>query len=435
LRSRPIYYGWTIVVVAFLSLGTWLAMRTTFSLFLIALLDEFHWSRAAAAGVQSVSFIVYMCSAPLVGSLIDRFGPRRVIPPGIVVLCAGLFLSSRVHTLAQFYLFYGVIAGFGVTFVSISPFSAVLSRWFQKKRGLASGIAVSGMGVGTFVFVPLTQYVIGGAGWRSAFMVLSGCIFLFLLPLSALLLRRSPQDMGLAVDGAEGIAERKRGIEIVDRVWAETDWTLKRAAREVRFWSLLLFSLLIIFPVYLVVIHGAKVLADSGLGKMDVAFMIAVVGITSSAFQVFWGWLSDRVGREVTVSLGATALMLAIFLLLLVEAGARPVADVPLRLLLRLWVGCHRPHVHGDGGRSFSGKIVRPDLWHYRGGDRCRLCARAMAGRSYLRCDRQLSHSLSRRNRVVRCILSVCLGCGAQEGAPPPKGLILTAVPFSARPG
>jgi len=321
LRSRPIYYGWTIVVVAFLSLGTWLAMRTTFSLFLIALLDEFHWSRAAAAGVQSVSFIVYMCSAPLVGSLIDRFGPRRVIPPGIVVLCAGLFLSSRVHTLAQFYLFYGVIAGFGVTFVSISPFSAVLSRWFQKKRGLASGIAVSGMGVGTFVFVPLTQYVIGGAGWRSAFMVLSGCIFLFLLPLSALLLRRSPQDMGLAVDGAEGIAERKRGIEIVDRVWAETDWTLKRAAREVRFWSLLLFSLLIIFPVYLVVIHGAKVLADSGLGKMDVAFMIAVVGITSSAFQVFWGWLSDRVGREVTVSLGATALMLAIFLLLLVEQG------------------------------------------------------------------------------------------------------------------
>ncbi len=321
MRDRPFYYGWTIVAVAFLSLGTWLAMRTTFSLFLIALLDEFHWSRAAAAGVQSVSFIVYTCSAPLVGWLIDRFGPRRVIPPGIVVLCAGLFLSSRVHTLAQFYLFYGVIAAFGVTFVSISPFSAVLSRWFQKKRGLASGIAVSGMGVGTFVFVPLTQYVIGGAGWRTAFMVLSGCIFLFLLPLSALLLRRNPQDMGLAVDGAAGVAERKRGIEVVDRVWAETDWTLKRAARKGRFWSLLLFSFFIIFPVYLVVIHGAKVLADSGFHKMNVAFMIAMVGITSSAFQIFWGWLSDRIGREITVSMGAVALVLAIFCLLLVEAG------------------------------------------------------------------------------------------------------------------
>ena len=77
----PFYYGWMIVLIAFLSMGIWLAMRTTFSVFLVALLDEFHWSRAAAAGVQSVSFIVYAFSAPLVGTMIDRFGPRRVVPP------------------------------------------------------------------------------------------------------------------------------------------------------------------------------------------------------------------------------------------------------------------------------------------------------------------------------------------------------------------
>lgn len=321
MRYRPFYYGWTIVGVAFLSLGTWLAMRTTFSLFLVALLDEFHWSRAAAAGVQSVSFVVYTCSAPLVGLLIDRFGPRRVIPPGIILLCAGLFLSSLVRTLPQFYLFYGGIAALGVTFVSISPFSAVLSRWFQKKRGLASGIAVSGMGVGTFVFVPLTQYVIGSAGWRSAFVALSAAVFVLLFPLSALLLRRSPQEMGLEVDGADGITGRKRGMEVVDPLWAGTEWTLKRAAKEGRFWSLLFFSFLIIFPVYLVVIHGAKLLADSGFSRMDVAFMIAMIGITSSAFQIFWGWLSDRAGREIAFSLGAAAMVLAIFLLLLVESG------------------------------------------------------------------------------------------------------------------
>ena len=115
----------------------------------------------------------HTCSAPLVGILIDKFGPRRVIPPGIIVLCAGLALSAHVHSLGQLYLFYGVIAAFGVTFISISPYSAVLSHWFQKKRGLASGIAVSGMGFGTFAFAPLTQYVIGAAGWRTAFTVLA----------------------------------------------------------------------------------------------------------------------------------------------------------------------------------------------------------------------------------------------------------------------
>lgn len=296
-------------------------MRTTYSVFLVALLDEFHWSRAAAAGVQSVSFMVYTCSAPLVGTLLDRFGPRRVILPGIALLCAGLFLSSAVRSLVQFYLVYGVLVAFGVTFVSISAYSVVLSRWFQKRRGLASGVAVSGMGVGTFVLVPLTQYVIGHAGWRTAFVVLSGLVFLLLFPLSALLLRQRPQDMGLKMDGADGAGPKKRGIEIVDALWAGTDWTLKRAVREGRFWSLLAFAFFAIFPLYLVLIHGAKLLADCGFGAMKVAFMIAMAGLTCSAFQVVWGWLSDWAGREITLTAGTAVFVFGIFLLLLVEAG------------------------------------------------------------------------------------------------------------------
>ena len=372
-RPGPFYYGWTIVAVAFLSLGTWLAMRTTFSLFLIALLDEFHWSRAAAAGVQSVSFVgLYVLGAPrgvadrqvraeARHSTRDRRALRRSFP------------FEPVHTLAQFYLFYGVIAAFGVTFVSISPFSAVLSRWFQKKRGLASGIAVSGMGVGTFIFVPLTQHIIGGAGWRTAFTVLSGCILLFLLPLSALLLRRDPRDMGLVVDGGGGVVERGKGFEVVDAAWAETDWTLKRAAREGRFWSLLLFSFLIIFPVYLVVIHGAKVLADSGFRKMDVAFMIAVVGITSSAFQIFWGWLSDRIGREMTVTVGAAALVVAIFLLLLVEEGRGRAPAYLFVFFFGCGWGVTAPMFMATAADLFQGRLLRPGLRRHRGGDWRRL--------------------------------------------------------------
>jgi MFS family permease len=335
--SFPFYYGWVIVGIAFLSMGVWLAMRATFSVFLVVLLDEFHWSRASAAGVQSLSFIVYTCSAPLVGMLIDRFGPRRVILPGIILLCAGLLLSATVQTLFQFYLFYGVIAACGVTFVSITAYSAILSHWFDARRGLASGIAVSGMGIGTFALVPLIQYVIGAQGWRFAFMVLSGLIFLLLFPLTAVFLRHKPSELGLQPDGADLGTEPKRGpVEVIDPRWAETDWTLKRVLREGRFWSLLAMGFLSIIPFYLVLIHGAKLLIDRGFDGMGAAFMIAFIGINSSVFKIFWGWLSDRIGREITFSAGIAATALGVFFLLLYEAGgSRQTA-----YLFALFFGC-----------------------------------------------------------------------------------------------
>ena len=318
----PFYYGWVIVVIAFLSMGTWLAMRTTFSVFLVALLDEFHWSRASAAGVQSVSFIVYTLSAPLVGALIDRFGPRKVILPGIIVLSAGLFICASLRSLMEFYFFYGVLVAFGVTFVSIIAYSAVLSHWFQRRRGLASGIAVSGMGIGSFALVPLTQYVIIALGWRSAFKALAGVVFLLLFPLTALFLRHKPSDLGLEVDGT-GAATRptRRSMEVVDHEWARTDWTLRLASREGRFWSVLVFSFLVIVPIYLIVIHGVRLLTDCGFDRMRAAFMIAGLGVFTSPSQIFWGWLSDRVGRERTFTMGTLFVVLGALCLLLTDWG------------------------------------------------------------------------------------------------------------------
>ena len=139
------YYGWIIVGVALVSMAFWLGIRSSFSVFYVALLEEFHWTRAGSAGVQSMALLIYTLLAPLVGALIDRFGPRRVVVPGILVLALGLVLCSRIETLNQFYLFYGVVLGTGITCIGIITYSAILAHWFEKKRGLASGIAVSGI--------------------------------------------------------------------------------------------------------------------------------------------------------------------------------------------------------------------------------------------------------------------------------------------------
>ena len=164
LRYRG-FYGWIIVMVALVSMAFWIGIRTSFSVFYVALLEEFSWSRGDSAGAQSLALITYTVLAPLVGWLIDRFGPRRVIVPGILVLVIGLVMCATIKTLTQFYIFYGVFMGSGITCIGIISYSAILAHWFQKKRGLASGIAVSGMGLGTFLFVPVSQFFIDTVGW------------------------------------------------------------------------------------------------------------------------------------------------------------------------------------------------------------------------------------------------------------------------------
>ena len=131
------YYGWIIVAVALVSMAFWMGIRTSFSVFYVALLEDFPWNRAGSAGVQSMALITYTFMAPLVGGLIDRFGPRRVIAPGILILAVGLMLCSKIEILTQFYIFYGVIVGAGISCIGIVSYSSILAHWFEKKRGMA----------------------------------------------------------------------------------------------------------------------------------------------------------------------------------------------------------------------------------------------------------------------------------------------------------
>jgi len=322
--TLPFYYGWMIVGLGLISMCFWTGIRSSFSVFYVALLEAFPWSRGGAAGVQSLAFVVYLILAPLIGGLIDRYGPRRVILPGIMVLCIGLILSSYTRGLGQFYFFYGVVVASGVSFISIVAYSSILAHWFEKRRGLAVGVAVSGMGLGTFLLVPLTQYFISLWGWRPSFIALAVLVFVLLFPVSLIFLRHKPADLGLYPDGLpKGELPKKQKVEIIDSAWAETNWTLSRTFRTIRYWALLSFAFFAITPVYLMVVHSVRFLVDQGLGKMSAAFILAMVGIISLGFRVFWGWLSDRIGREPTFSAGAFFIVLAALSLIFIELTGR----------------------------------------------------------------------------------------------------------------
>ena len=320
LHFSEFYYGWIIVAVALVSMAFWLGIRTSFSIFYVALLEDFPWTRAGSAGVQSIALITYTLLAPLVGGLIDRFGPRRVVVPGILILASGLMLCSSIKTLNQFYLFYGVVMGSGITAIGIITYSAVLAHWFEKKRGLASGIAVSGMGLGTFLLVPLSQSLISMFGWRMTFIITGALVLIILLPANALFLRHKPSDVGQYPDGyklPEGLSVAPNSTNCMNEM--ASHWTLKLAFLSRRFWALILFSSLSVVGIYIILVHSVKFLVDQGIDKMAAALIFAMVGVVSSIFRIFWGWLSDRIGREITFTMGILCACLGVGSLLLFE--------------------------------------------------------------------------------------------------------------------
>lgn len=324
-QSRRIFYGWIIVGVALVSMAFWLGIRTSFSVFYVALLEEFPWNRGDSAGVQSMALITYTVLAPLVGGLIDRFGPRRVIIPGILVLSLGLVLCATINSLMRFFILYGVIMGSGITCIGIVSYSAILAHWFEKKRGLASGIAVSGMGLGTFILVPLSQRLISLWGWRITFIITGALVLIILMPLNGLFLRHKPEEVGQQVDGAEPRENPGRASSSSpNQPAAGTEWTIRSALLSRMFWSLMAFPFFSIIGIYVILVHNVRFLVDQGVDKMTAALVFALVGVISSVFRVFWGWLSDRAGRELTFTMGIFCGCLGVGSLLMLEAtGAR----------------------------------------------------------------------------------------------------------------
>ena len=132
--QHRIFYGWVIVLVSFLTMVLVMGTRFSFGVFYSSMLAEMGWGRAATAGIFSLSMLVYAAVASGVGAAFDWWGPRRVFPVAVVLLGVGFFLCSRMTTLWQFYLYYGVIVGTGFTALGFVPHVALMARWFDRRR-------------------------------------------------------------------------------------------------------------------------------------------------------------------------------------------------------------------------------------------------------------------------------------------------------------
>lgn len=296
----PIYYGWLIIGVAFVTMAIGVTVRTAFSLLLPPLIGEFGWDRSLVAGAFSFGFLVSAAVGPIAGRVMDQRGPRLVIESGVVLMALGLLLAPSIAEPWQLYLTLGVLVGVGANLMSFSAQSLYLPNWFVRRRGLAISVAFSGVGVGAIVLLPWLQSIIAIGGWREACRVMGLLAILVLGPINLLVWRR-PEDIGLQPDGARPVAgqgSRRSASNVVDTAWAAVDWTLGRAARTGRFWWIVLGYFAALFAWYAVQVHQTAYLIEVGFTPAVAAWALGTVSVAAIPGQIGLGALSDRIGRE-----------------------------------------------------------------------------------------------------------------------------------------
>ncbi len=297
-----VFAGWWVVAGAFLCMLTGYAVAYSFAAFFVALESEFGAHRGETALVFSISAFLYFLLGLPAGLIADRIGPRPVVTGGLLLIAVGLVVAARATSLWQIYLGYGLGVGLGVGF-SYVPSVAAVQRWFVRRRGTASGIAVAGIGVGTLVGAPLAHQLIAAHGWRAAYVVLAGLTVVGAIA-AGLLVRRGPDHYGLTPDGdprhPSGASSMPAGL------------SLGEAVRSGPFWAIYVGALLMSFGLFVPFVHLAPYARDVGLGEGFGVLLIVLLGVGSTVGRFLFASVTGWIGRRLSFAMmyvGAGAML------------------------------------------------------------------------------------------------------------------------------
>ena len=281
-RRRP----WLILAASFATFAVGAAMMHSYTVFLLAFVGAFGWTRAETSIAYAVSQLMSGLTSPLVGALVDRLGPARLVLGGGMVLALGLLASTRSDALWHVILLYGVVMTLGANCLGMVVFVPMLSRMFVRQRGLAVAVLQSANGVARAISAPAAQALVTAAGWRAAYLAEAGVMAVLVLPL-AFLFR-----------GAE--AAPNATAQLHRDPAADHAWTLRQAMRTPHFWLLFAVYLFTGLGSFLVALHQLAFAADMGFNKLYAATVIGLGAGLSLPGIIITGALSDHIGRELS---------------------------------------------------------------------------------------------------------------------------------------
>jgi MFS transporter, OFA family, oxalate/formate antiporter len=290
VSNSRIFYGWFVVAGTFAVTFVGFGCAYSFSAFLLPLQHDFAASRGSISLVFSIAGFFYFALGVISGPLADRFGSRLFAVIGMILTGAGLVVASVAQSLLQVYLAYGLGVGLGIGF-SYVPAVAAVQRWFLRRRGLASGLAVSGIGVGTLVVPPLAAFLIDAFGWRETYLLLG--IFAIVAGAGmAMLIEDDPRGRGLGADGEPPAA--------ADHAPAALGHSVRDAITSGRFIGLYAACFMCAFGLFVPFVHLVPYALDHDVTPSTAVLLVGAIGVGSTAGRFLLGGLADRLGRPLS---------------------------------------------------------------------------------------------------------------------------------------
>ena len=307
INRLPFFYGWSILFAA----GSSMVVRNaaaslTLAVFIFPMSEDLGWSRTLIAGAASFGGLMAMVASPITGWALDRYGARVILTVSVIALGFSTMSLAWATAPVAFYLAYGAGRVLFASPLNIGC-SVIVSRWFVRKRGRATGILFMSHSLGMITFPLLAGVMISYRGWQDAWIVMGLLVFVLALGPVSMLVRQSPESVGLLPDGDE--PDQLEESETASPATEEVSWTLQEAMRTPTLWLLAIST----GSLYLLQsgtnIHQAAFFLDQGLGVGVSAASISMNAIFTGLGSLFWGWVVDRVPVRYTYA--GVALMMS----------------------------------------------------------------------------------------------------------------------------
>ncbi len=321
MLGRPVdaspYYGWIVVSACFLTNGVVFGMVYAFGVFLEPIGSAFSASTAETSLVFGIQLFVMYSTSPPVGGLVEWIGPRRGLLVAAACLLSGMLAASRADSIPVLVLTYSIVTGLGMSIAFVVGY-ATPPQWFRRRRGLATGLASAGLGVGLVVVAPAASFLVTELGWRGAFAALAVGLTVLLL-IAAFFMADDPDQVG-----ADPAGEFPDGRPTTAGPWREQLAAVGEVAKS-RAFSLLFVGYVFLYgTLYVILNHVVNFAGELGVREAGV-LAVGVVGVTTTVTRLAVGGVADRLGRlSIFVACGA---IMAVALLVL------PAATGPLALL------------------------------------------------------------------------------------------------------
>ena len=288
-----LYYGWVVVISILIITTVLYGISSSYGLFFKSIEVEFNLTRTTTSAISSASRILAGFIALGAGYALDRYGPRKVIFLMGLFTGTSLLLTSQAQSLWQLFITYSLLLSLGIGAVFVVP-TAIVSRWFDRKRGLALGISGASSGLGMVMMAPLATFLIVNIDWRTAYIVIGLIALAVILPLSSLL-KGEPSDVGELLDGSKNDSTIKQSKEQYTRI---NPIPLYKIFGSRGSWPVFFIWAFFGCCFFFVFTHLVPHILDRGFSSGEAASVVSTMGAAAIAGRILMGVASDRLGRK-----------------------------------------------------------------------------------------------------------------------------------------